>query len=146
MGKGSKIRRLREEHGLTQAQLASLVGVTDAALRGYESGRRIPKRGHLLLLADALGVAPEALVDHGLEDPDAFAHALFDLEGTEAAPAVEADERGALLRVGGAHGAFLGDWFEARSRLESGEMSREEYERWRDGYVAKRGGDDGDQG
>jgi len=25
-------------------------------------------------------------------------------------------------------------------------MSREEYERWRDGYVAKRGGDDGDQG
>ena len=146
MGKGRAIKRIREARGMTQAQLADLAGITDGGLRGYELDRRVPRAEHRLRIAEALGVAPEALVDHGLADPDVFAHALLDLEGTEAAPVVEADERGALLRVGGVHGAFLEDWLGARSRLESGEMSREEYERWRDGYVAKRGGDDGDQG
>jgi transcriptional regulator with XRE-family HTH domain len=143
MGKGAKIRRLREEHGLTQAQLASLVGVTDAALRGYESGRRIPKRGHLLLLADALGVAPESLVDHGLEDPDAFAHAIFDLEGGRAVPALSEGPEGVSLSFDGVHGRVLRDWFEVRSRLESGEMSQDEYDSWRDGYVVNGEGDKG---
>jgi len=100
--------------------------------------RAVPKR-----LARRACVWPAGLyailVDHGLADPDAFAHAMLDLEGTEAAPVVEADERGALLRLGGTHGAFLEAWLEARSRLEAGEMSREEYERWRDSYIVADG-------
>ena len=139
MGKGRAIKRIREARGMTQAQLADLAGITDGGLRGYELDRRVPRAEHRLRIAEALGVAPEALVDHGLADPDAFAHAMLDLEGTEAAPVVEADERGALLRLGGTHGAFLEAWLEARSKLESGEMSREEYERWRDSYIVADG-------
>ena len=143
MGKGAMIRRLREERGLTQAQLADLVGVTDAALRGYESDRRVPKRDHLTLLAEALGVAPESLVDHGLEDPDAFAHAIFDLEGGRAEPALSGGPEGVSLSFGSAHGRVLRDWLEARCKLDSGEIDQREYERWRDGYVVNGEGDKG---
>ena len=61
-----KISQLRKDRGLTQVQLAKLVGVTDAAIRSYESGSRKPKEEHLRRMAKALGIRQEALAEYGV--------------------------------------------------------------------------------
>lgn len=40
---GENIRRIRKERGLTLKQLGEAVGVSEAYIRAYESGRRNPK-------------------------------------------------------------------------------------------------------
>ena len=40
---GENIRRIRQERGLTLKQLGEMVGVSEAYIRAYESGRRNPK-------------------------------------------------------------------------------------------------------
>ena len=41
---GENIRRIRKERGLTLKQLGDAVGVSEAYIRAYESGRRNPKQ------------------------------------------------------------------------------------------------------
>ena len=53
---GENIRRIRQERGLTLKQLGELVGVSEAYIRAYESGRRNPKLKSLEALAQALAV------------------------------------------------------------------------------------------
>lgn len=58
-----KIKALRIERGLSQRELASLIGVTPAAVSNWEVGARENIKGEALLsLASALGVAPEELL------------------------------------------------------------------------------------
>lgn len=40
---GNRIRQLRADLGLTQRELASMVGVLPSAIANYESGERIPR-------------------------------------------------------------------------------------------------------
>lgn len=58
---GLRIRELRLERGLTMAELAARIGVTQPAISQWESGREKPGRDSLQKLAAALGVGPEAL-------------------------------------------------------------------------------------
>ena len=51
---GENIRRIRKERGLTLKQLGDMVGVSEAYIRAYESGRRNPKLKSLETLAQAL--------------------------------------------------------------------------------------------
>lgn len=53
---GKTIRRLREERGLNQAQLAVSVGTGPSAISQIENGRRNPNSETLLKLANALEV------------------------------------------------------------------------------------------
>ncbi len=56
------IRRLREERGLTQKQLAEHLCVSDKTISKWETGRGLPDISILLELAAALGVSvPELL-------------------------------------------------------------------------------------
>lgn len=48
------IRRLRKAKGLTQNELANLVGVTESAVNQYENGKRRPKYEILLRLGEVL--------------------------------------------------------------------------------------------
>ena len=59
----AKIRALRVERGLSQKELAALIGVTSAAISNWEAGTRENIRGKALFsLAAALGVGPEDLL------------------------------------------------------------------------------------
>lgn len=58
-----KLREVRERRFLTQQQLADLVGTTKANVSRLESGTQRPRPGTVLRLAEALGIAPEDLVD-----------------------------------------------------------------------------------
>jgi transcriptional regulator with XRE-family HTH domain len=58
----ARLREIRLQQGKTQADVAWLSGITQAALSNYENGKRdIPLRS-LLALSGVLDVAPAALV------------------------------------------------------------------------------------
>lgn len=55
---GSVIATVRRSRGLTQAQLATQAGITQAALSRYEGNLREPDSESVVRLAEALGVTP----------------------------------------------------------------------------------------
>ncbi|MDI6709355.1 MAG: helix-turn-helix transcriptional regulator [Thermoanaerobacterales bacterium] len=55
---GHKLRMLREEYGMTQAQLARLAGVTAGLIGQVEQGKVQPSLKTLEKLAQAMGVSP----------------------------------------------------------------------------------------
>lgn len=55
---GHRLKTLREEYGLTQAQLASLAGVTAGLIGQIEQGKVQPSLKTLEKLAQAMGVSP----------------------------------------------------------------------------------------
>lgn len=59
---GGTIKKLREEKGLTQGQLANKIGVTDKAVSKWETGRGFPDGSLLKPLSEALGVSLTELV------------------------------------------------------------------------------------
>jgi transcriptional regulator with XRE-family HTH domain len=54
---GGKLRRLREDHGLSLADLSRRSTLPEEALRDYEDGRAVPAVGDLLKIANVLGVS-----------------------------------------------------------------------------------------
>ncbi len=63
-------RQRRLSAGLTTADVATRVGVTDGAVKSWEAGRRTPTAAALLRLADALGVAVDDLLDLSVRQRD----------------------------------------------------------------------------
>lgn len=74
---GDNIRRYRKEAGLTLADVADAVGMTQTAISYYEKGKREPKYDVVMKIAEALGV--DAFDLYGLErlTPEQK-HDLFD--------------------------------------------------------------------
>ena len=60
---GDNIRRLRESHGMTQADIARIAGVTDKAVSTWELGTKEPRMGALQKIADYVGVKKSDIVD-----------------------------------------------------------------------------------
>lgn len=73
---GENIRRIRQERGMTLKQLGEMVGVSEAYIRAYESGRRNPKLKSLEALAQALAVNVEVLTNSDFDGIKAM-HRLF---------------------------------------------------------------------
>lgn len=70
MSVGEKIKTIRKEKGLTQAQLAALVGVAQITIRQYENGARKPSISQLQNIAEKLGVSISSFMDIGIKrDP-----------------------------------------------------------------------------
>jgi len=57
----SNMRALREARGLTQAQVAAMVGVGPSAVAEWERGAKRPTLDHAKALAKAYGVTVEDL-------------------------------------------------------------------------------------
>ena len=57
----NRLRELREAKGLTQAQLADLIGVSRKTVNTVENGVFVPSTVVALKLAKALGSSEEAL-------------------------------------------------------------------------------------
>ena len=58
-----RIREFRNQNGLTQSELASIIGVCKQAISSYETGYREPNIEVLAKLAIALGVTVNELID-----------------------------------------------------------------------------------
>ena len=59
---GARIARLRKERGLTQVQLAQMLGVSQQTVTSFEKGRRRVPVSQLVPLSKALGLSVEDLL------------------------------------------------------------------------------------
>jgi len=121
---GAKIRRIREEKGLTQLYVATVVGVTTDTISRWEN-RRYPtiKKENAVKLAEALEATLADIIDHGQsippaepqspnacappeqENPTPQSDTVAEPAGSEASP---------TLKPAAPHTASL--WFRLRSR------------------------------
>lgn len=77
MSIGKNIKRLREQHGLTQAELGKIAGVTDKAVSTWENGSADPRMGAVQKMADYFGVKKSDILD------DNDSSSVFDLSSDE---------------------------------------------------------------
>lgn len=59
---GQFIAACRKEQGLTQAQLAEKIGVSDRAVSKWENGKALPDASNMLDVCDALGISVNELL------------------------------------------------------------------------------------
>lgn len=59
---GEFLCKLRKEKGMTQAELAKRLGVTDKAVSKWETGEAMPESGSLLPIANIFGVTVDELL------------------------------------------------------------------------------------
>ena len=123
MSVGENIRRYRKSRGMTQAQLAEAVGLTEGAVRHYESGIRAVKPELLESISAALGVSVNDLMSLLVRLEDSFG----------IVPA--ADGMGLSLNAKAPHAPKAATaielWAEKRAQLENGEIDVNEYEDWK---------------
>ena len=83
---GNFLYQMRAERGLTQKELAAMLGVTDKAVSKWETGAAAPRRAVLRQLAEILGCTQEELLEgRRIEEPEAR-HALASVPVLQRAP------------------------------------------------------------
>lgn len=132
----SKLQELRAAAGKTQQQVAEEAGINESTVRNYELGRRVPAPEHLVGLAKALDVAPEALCSYGFEgDPDAAFHALIALGDDYGLDAMVVGKEALIVPTSDFMQAFVERWAKAYAKYSENEAVQDErYERWKDSY------------
>lgn len=136
---GRKLLELRKSRNLTQAELGKQVGVSEAAIRSYETGARKPKEKHLVKIAKALGVKQEALKEYNVQGKDEIVHYLMSLEdGYRFLYPVEIEGSRYLKFNGGDMIKWMNAWYEKLKALEKREITQEEFDAWRDSYTCKK--------
>ena len=133
MSRGERIRRYRKMKGLTQKSLAEKIGLAESAVRNYELGLLDPSQETLAALSDALGVPMSALDAYELSSAREALEALFRLEDAFGLKPVDGETLALDPKAEGAQklSAALAAWRGALDELEAGEMTQDEYERWR---------------
>ena len=62
---GSKVKSLREQRGMTQKELAELVGVNQSFISDLEGNKKAPGTPTLMKLAEVFNVSIDWLLDGG---------------------------------------------------------------------------------
>ncbi len=69
MSIAKNIRRLREQHGLTQQELGVIAGVSDKAVSTWENGIKTPRMGAVARMAEHFGIAKSEILDDNVTPP-----------------------------------------------------------------------------
>ena len=144
MAIGERIRFFRNLRGMTQKYLGTVVGfpekTADIRMAQYESGSRTPKSELTENLAGVLGVSPLALSVPDIDSYLGLMHTLFTLEDRYGLT-VEKGENGVSMRVDPRKGKdaaelskMLNAWAEQAEKYHNGDISREDYDKWRYNY------------
>ena len=144
MAIGERIRFFRNLKGMTQKFLGVKVGfpekTADIRLAQYESGTRTPKSDLTEALADALGVSTMALNVPDIDTDLGFMHTLFALEDIYGLKIDKLDDE-MCIRLDKNRGTSYISLLERFTALQkeaekyrNGEISKEEYDRWRYTY------------
>lgn len=144
MAIGERIRFIRNLRGMTQKFLGLQVGFSertaDIRMAQYESGSRTPKADLVEQLADALDVSAEALNVPNIDSYTGLMHTLFALEDRYGLKINEMDGEVCLKvdvrknKDAARLHEMLCSWQQAAAMLEAGEISKEDYDRWRYHY------------
>ena len=144
MAIGERIRFFRNLRGMTQKYLGMRVGFpeksADVRMAQYEAGARTPKADLTAALAHELDVSPQALTVPDIDSYIGLMHTLFTLEDIYGLTIDEKDDD-VCLRVDPRKGKdadrlheMLCAWAQETARLKAGEISQEDYDRWRHYY------------
>lgn len=130
---------------MTQKYLGMLLGFpptsADVRMAQYESEDRTPKADLTTQMAEALDVSPRAIAVPDIDSMDGLMHTLFALEDRRLIRILDADGLICLraeIFYGGTQAADfeqrLRAWQEQSARYRTGEITKEEYDRWRYRY------------
>ena len=144
MAIGERIHFFRTLRGMTQKHLGRLLGFpeksADVRLAQYEVGARKPKADLTAALAKALDVSPQALDVPDIDSDAGLMHTLFTLDDTWGLEVCMCSGE-THLRVNTTRSAkaislseMLTAWAQMKEKMQNGEISPEEYARWRDYY------------
>ncbi len=144
MAIGERINFFRNMRGMTQKYLGMQVGFpeksADVRLAQYETGTRTPKTDLTAALADTLDVSPQALAVPDIDSYIGLMHTLFTLEDRYGLHIDEADGEVCLKvdvrknKDAAQLHEMLCAWRQAAAMLKAGEITQEEYDRWRYRY------------
>lgn len=144
MAIGERIHFFRNMRGMTQKYLGMLLGFpeksADVRLAQYETGARTPKADLTASLANALDVSPQALAVPDIDSYIGLMHTLFTLEDRYGLKIDEADGEVCLKvdvrknKDAARLQEMLCAWRQAAAMLKAGEITQEEYDRWRYKY------------
>ena len=144
MAIGERIRFIRNLKGMTQKYLGQIIGFSektaDIRMAQYESGTRTPKADVTEALAQALEVSPAALAVPDIDTNIGLMHTLFALEDLRGLKVGQIDGE-LCLRLDKHKGSeyismfdMLSAWYEQEEKYHNGEITKEEYDRWRYNY------------
>lgn len=144
MAIGERIRFIRNLRGMTQKYLGMAIGfperTADIRTAQYESGTRTPKADLTNKLANILAVSPQALDLPNIDSDIGLMHTLFALEDIYGLKIGEIDGEVCLhldKNRGTAYVSMfdmLNAWRQEAAKLETGEITKEEYDQWRYRY------------
>lgn len=144
MAIGERIHYFRMLRGFTQKYLGKMLGFSDSQadvrIAQYEKGTRSPKEKYLNALAQILEVSPHALDVPDIDSNIGLMHTLFTLEDTRGLKIGEIDSE-LCLRLDKSTGMdyvelydMLYQWFQQEQKLQSGEITKDQYDQWRYTY------------
>ena len=144
MAIGERIRFFRNKKGVTQKYLGQVVGFpersADVRMAQYETGSRTPKADLTRTLAGFFEVSTDALAVPDIDSDIGLMHTLFALEDIRGLTIGEIGGE-ICLKLDKSKGKtyvdmleMLSAWAEQAKKLEAGEITREDYDRWRYNY------------
>jgi len=144
MAIGERIKFIRNLRGMTQKYLGQSIGfdekTADVRIAQYESGTRTPKENYIQVMAEVLGVVPPALDVPDIDSYIGLMHTLFALEDMYGIKINKMDGE-ICLTLDKAKGIayqtlfdMFSAWQQEAEKLENGEISKEEYDKWRYTY------------
>ena len=144
MAIGERIHYFRLLRGFTQKYLGKLLGFSDSQadvrIAQYEKGARSPKEKYLNALAQIFEVSPHALNVPDIDTDIGLMHTLFTLEDTRGLKIGKLDGE-LCLRLDKDAGMtyhsmwdMFNAWYQQAEKLESGEITKEQYDQWRYTY------------
>lgn len=144
MAIGERIHFFRKMRGMTQKYLGMLMGFpersADVRMAQYETGSRTPKADLTRALANAFEVSPDALTIPDIDTNIGLMHTLFALEDLRGLTIGKLDGE-ICLRLDKSKGTtylsmfeMLSTWEKQAGKLKTGEITKEDYDRWRYTY------------
>ncbi|MBR5363547.1 MAG: helix-turn-helix transcriptional regulator [Oscillospiraceae bacterium] len=140
MSLGERIRFFRNRQGYTQKLLGRLLGFSektaDVRIAQYESGTHVPKEAVIDELVLYLKVSKEALMTPDTDDEIGVMHTLFLLEDLYAIKIDKIDKE-VCIRLNYEDERFrrmlrlLSSWYEEAAKYRRGEITKDEYDKWR---------------
>ena len=133
---GGKVRALRLRKRKTAVDLANSIGVSNSAIRNYESNYRQISPDVLQQIADNLGTTVEALQSHNFNNLLSIVHAFFELYNDNIFQFYRPSPLAPLCM-------FMRDetltvvfeeWYNQIGRFEHGEITQEELYEWQDSF------------
>ena len=147
MAIGERIRFIRNLRGMTQKWLGQAVGfpekTADIRMAQYEAGSTTPKEDLVKALANVLEVSPLALNIPDIDSDLGFIHTFFAIEDIHS---VRAEKQGYEVHIvfdgskrtmNDSVFKMLSAWADQAEKLRNGEISKDQYDRWRYTFPAE---------